>query len=610
LVAESRTIYEIFVEAATRYDLETALAARRDGGWRSISHAEMRRRVRAISLGLDALGVTKGDRVAIVSESRPEWTLVDLGTLGCAAALVPIYPTLTADHVAFILEDSGAKVVFVSGREQWEKVEPLLVSLDAVVQVVAIDPEGIDDERVISLEELERRGGAIDDADPERAIKLASEGEPDDIATLIYTSGTTGRQKGVVLTNENFRSNIVASFDDTKLITDSDVAFSYLPLSHIFERTAVYGYVRLGVPIYFATSLETVAAEVREVRPTIMTSVPRLFEKMYAKICNSGRASGGLKRRVFDAAIGAGESCARAEHAGERVSPFSKLLYDLVAERVVYAKWRDALGGRLRFFISGGAPLAADVAYAFLAAKIPIYEGYGLTETSPVIAVNCESAYRVGTVGKPLQNLDVQIAEDGEILVKGPSVMRGYFNLPTESAEAFSDDGYFRTGDVGEIDADGYLKITDRKKDLIKTSGGKYVAPQPIENMIKASELVSQAIVIGDRRKFCSALIVPNFDALEPLCRQKGIETGDRAALIRDERVVEIYQQTVDGLTAHLSKYESIKRVALLPRELTVESGELTPTLKVKRRVVEERYREEIDRMYEEAERMGAPAHV
>ncbi len=604
-MAESDTIYRSVRDAARRLDRPTAMAAKRDGEWRSISHRELFERVRRLSLGLYDLGVRKGDRVAILSESRPEWTIVDLATLGCAAALVPIYPTLTDDQVAHILGDSGAKVCVVSDEKQLAKVTPLLAQLEALEHLVIVDKGG---STTTSLSDLELKGENIAQASPDLADELAAQGSSDDLATLIYTSGTTGKQKGVMLTNRNFLSNIEATFDDSMAFTADDAALSYLPLSHIFERIAVYGFLRSGVKIYYATSFDHVARELREVKPTISTSVPRLFEKMYAKIVDTGQAQTGLKKLVFDRALKCGDTWARATNRDNSPGPLVQLEYDLLANRFVFDKWRAAVGGRLRFFISGGAPLASDIAYAFLGAGIPIFEGYGLTETSPVIAVNKPGAHRVGTVGKPVYNVEVRIAEDGEICVKGPSIMQGYYNLAEQSAEAFTEDGFFKTGDIGHLDEDGYLVITDRKKDLLKTSGGKYVAPQPIENALKASSLIAQALVIGDRRKFCSALIVPNLDALKPVLATKGISTTSTDELVRDSRVVDIYLETVTKLTPHLAKFEQIKKVALLPREFTIESGEMTPTLKVKRKVVEERYRDVIDALYAENGAKGAAA--
>lgn len=605
-MSQPETIARLFRDAARRYDRPVVLASKRNGAWVSISHRELVERVRQVSAGILDLGLQKGDRVAILSESRPEWTIVDLGTVSMGGALVPIYPTLTADHVAFILSDSGARVCVVSDAAQLAKVAPLIPRLPALEHVVVIDPAELpSDLPVMSMHELEARGARRLDDQPDLPERLLDELRPSDLATLIYTSGTTGQQKGVMLTHRNFISNIEATFETALRLEPSDIALSYLPLSHILERTAVYGYLKVGAALHFATSFEKVAGEFREVRPTVGTSVPRFFEKMYEAICGIGKHAGGAKSWIFERALRVGDEVARATHASLSPRPLVQLEHTLVSDRFVFEKWRDALGGRLRFFLSGGAPLSPDIAYAFLGAGITIYEGYGLTETSPVIAINTEEHWKIGTVGRPLRNVVVKLAEDGEILVSGPSVMEGYFNLPDATAEAFTDDGFFRTGDIGHLDADHFLKITDRKKDLLKTSGGKYVAPQPIENALKFSNLITQAVVIGDRRKYCSALIVPNREVLGPVLQSKGIALDDRDALLKDPRVIEIFEEAVRTLTGHLPRYEQIKKIALLPTELTIESGELTPTLKVKRRVVEERYHDVIESMYPPADDSG-----
>ncbi len=614
-MSHADTIHHRIRATALELDAPLALASKRDGAWIPISHASLLERVRHLSLGLYGLGVRRGDRVAIISESRPEWTLVDLAALSIGAAIVPIYPTLTEDQVHHILSDSGARVCVVSDEDQLDKIRPHTATLTALERVITIDPPERDtDAAILTLDSVEATGRAHDTVDPGLGERLAAEVAEDDLATLIYTSGTTGRQKGVMLTHRNFTSNIDGSFfaGDVDLFTNEDVALSYLPLSHIFERTVVYGLLQCGAAIYFATSFDSVAKELREVRPTVSTSVPRLFEKMYQKIYDTGCAAGGLRTTLFKRSLVCGDAWARATNSGEVVNPLVELEYDLIANRLVFDKWRDAMGGRIRCFISGGAPLSRDIAYAFLGAGILILEGYGLTETSPVISVNRPGAHKIGTVGKPLDNVELKLAEDGEILVRGPSIMQGYYNLPEATADAFTEDRFFRTGDIGHLDEEGYLVITDRKKDLLKTSGGKYVAPQPIENALKASSLVSQAIVIGDRRKYCSALIVPNMDALEPLCRSKGIDVASREELLKDPRVLDIYHETVDRLTGNLARFEQIKKIALLPRELTIEAGEMTPTLKIKRRVVEERYRDVIESMYDEeaGAAVGGGAHA
>jgi long-chain acyl-CoA synthetase len=596
-MATSETVYALFRATAERERRDAVLYSRANGEWRALSHETMLRRVRHISLALHAAGIVKGDRVAILSESRPEWTLVDLGVLGAGAVLVPIYPTVSQDSVEYILRDSAARLCFVSNPTQFDKVAAAREHLPGLCRVVMFDAD-TGEAAVPTLAAFEAEGAELDVRQPALAEKLAGAIESDDLASLIYTSGTTGQQKGVMLTHRNLYSNVTVCFTHSEFFSADDIALSYLPLSHIFERMTMYGYLNTGNVVYFARSFETLVDDLQEVRPTVMTSVPRFYEKLYGKICEAGRSRGGVASWLFERALRRGDAWARAAHAGDEPHPLLEAEYP-IHNRLVFNRWRAALGGRMRVMLSGGAPLAPDIAYAFLAAGLPIFEGYGLTETSPVISVNTPSAHRIGTVGKPLDTLEVRIAEDGEILVRGPSVMRGYFNLPEATTEAFSEDGFFRTGDIGHLDQNGFLVITDRKKDLIKTSGGKYVAPQPIENAIKASNLVSQVVVLGDKRKYCTALVVPNFEALRQHCADLGIDPGSAAELAAEPKVARFYEQLVDRLTPGLARFEKIKRVGILPGELTIESGELTPTLKVKRRVVEERYRDLIDSLYE-----------
>jgi long-chain acyl-CoA synthetase len=588
----------MFREAARRFAKADALASFRDGAWRPISHAEMVARVRRLSAGLHTLGLGRGDRVAILCESRPEWTLVDLATLGIGAALVPIYPTVTAEQAAFILRDSGARLLVISGEALFDRIAPELGTLPALERLVTVDAFDAPTTAAVStLAELENMGAEVERLDPGLAECLAEDADEDDLATLIYTSGTTGTPKGVILTHKNILSNIRGIRQAYDIFGPSDVALSFLPLSHVFERTAVYAYLHFGVSVYFARSIETVVADLAAARPTVMTSVPRLYEKAYARV-KEVAVGNGPKARLVDRLLVAGTEWARARHAGVRPRLAVKVGHAL-ADLLIYRRWRQAFGGRIRFLLSGGAPLAPEIAYAFLAAGLPIYEGYGLTETSPVISFNRPGAYRIGTVGRPLANVAVVVDMDGELLVRGPSVTRGYYHLPDATADSLTADGYFRTGDIGYFDDDGYLVITDRKKDLLKTSGGKYVAPQPIETTLKVSNLFTQAIVIGDRRNYVTALLVPNAEALRAALARRGFE-ADADTLDANPRVAELCLELVDEMTPHLARYEKIKKVALLPRELTVEAGELTPTLKIKRRVVEQRYRSVIDRLYNE----------
>jgi long-chain acyl-CoA synthetase len=608
-MAETENLYAMFRNAAARYRKADALAAYRDGAWQTISHAELVDRVRHLSAGLHQLGVGAGDRVAIFSESRPEWTMVDLATLGVGAALVPVYPTVTAEQAAYILRDSGARIVVVSGQATLTKVLRQLPGLPDLERIVTIDDVSAPvSAPVSSLADLEAAGTEELRIDPQLPDRLAESIRESDLATIIYTSGTTGVPKGVILTHANILADIHGIFDAYQIFDSSDVALSFLPLSHVFERTAVYAYLYAGVSVYFARSIETMVEDLRLARPTVMTSVPRLYEKVYARINDMALAEGGVKAAIFRHMMRVGDRWARAKHAGEWVGPLTALQHK-IGDLLIFRKWRAAFGGRVKFLLSGGAPLAPEIAYAFFAAGIEIFEGYGLTETSPVISFNWPGMHRIGTVGRPLASLDVKIAEDGEILVKGPSITSGYYHLPEETAAAFTEDGYFRTGDVGHADEKGFLVITDRKKDLIKTSGGKYVAPQPIETALKVSNLFTQVIVIGDRRKYCAALLVPNVPALRAALAERGLEVGERD-LLANPRVEELCLRLVNELTPNLAGYEKLKRVALLPGELTVEAGELTPTLKVKRRVVEERYRYIIDRLYQESSEQAVAART
>lgn len=560
-------------------------------------------RIRDLSLGFRSLGVTRGDRVAIVAESRPEWLLCDLAVLTSAGVTVPIYPTLSAAQARYILDDSGARLAVVSTRLQLEKIQEirhLLPKLEAVILMDAPSggpPPG--SPSVLALEEIERRGhermtgqwgagrGFRDDA---RAV------EPGDLATIIYTSGTTGEPKGVMLTHGNLVSNMQGAAGALDISQD-DVALSFLPLSHAFERTVSYVYLFCGVTIIFAESFDTVARDMARVRPTVMTGVPRVYEKLHARILEAAQAAGGVKATVFRWALGAALARAKATLRGKRANPLTSMA-SAIGDRIVFSAIRGKLGGRLRFVASGSAPLDSKVMEFFSAIGVPIIEGYGLTETAPILTFNPLNALRVGTVGKPIEGVELRIADDGEILARGPNIMTGYFNK-SEATAAALEGGWFHTGDIGKIDSEGYLTITDRKKDLLVTSGGKKIAPQPIEAVLKRSPLVAEAVLLGDRRKYAAALIVPEFNALERRLKDLGRPPASREDLVTRDDVLALYQEIVDAMNKELSQFERIKRIALLPREFTVESGELTPTLKVKRKVVEERWKEQIEALYQ-----------
>jgi long-chain acyl-CoA synthetase len=602
--ADVRTIADLPFHVVGRFPKPMALGRCRGDEILQISSKEMFERIRDLSLGLRAVGVSRGDRVAIVSESRPEWLLSDLAVLTAGAVTVPIYPTLSAAQARYILADSGARLAIVSTRLQLEKVQEvrhLLPALEAVVVVMdppAAIPAG--SASVLSLEEMERRGhvrmtgewgAAKEFRDGARALK------PDDLATIIYTSGTTGEPKGVMLTHGNLVSNLRATAD-TLDISQDDVALSFLPLSHGFERMVSYVYLFCGVTIVFAESFDTIARDLARVRPTILTGVPRVYEKLHARILETARSAGGSKAAIFRWAVNAGLARAKAVLRGGSAGPLTSLK-TAIGDRFVFSAIREKLGGRIRFVASGSAPLDANIMEFFHAIGIPIIEGYGLTETSPILTFNPVSALRVGTVGRAIPGVELRIADDGEILARGPNIMRGYFNKPDATADVLKD-GWFHTGDIGQIDAQGYLTITDRKKDLLVTSGGKKIAPQPIEAVLKRSPLVAEAVLLGDRRKYAAVLIVPDFAALERRLKDLGRPPGTREDLIHRPDVLALYQEIIDALNRELSQFERIKSLALLPTEFTVESGELTPTLKVKRKVVEQKWRDQIEALYRE----------
>jgi long-chain acyl-CoA synthetase len=551
-----------------------------------------------MSLGLRELGIRDGDRVAILSENRPEWAIADYACLTARLTDVPIYPTLPARQIEYILRDSGAVALVVSSAAQLEKALAIRERLPGLRHIVTLDPVGAGLDGVLGLEELLRCGRAAAAHHPEwRTHALAT--SPADLATLIYTSGTTGEPKGVMLTHGNIASNVTTC---CRLFTfgDRDECLSFLPLSHIFERMfGHYSMFHAGVVINYAGGIDTVAADMQECRPTLMAAVPRLYEKIYARVLDSVRASPAPRRRMFAWARGVGEEWADRTLARVPIPP-SLLLARHLADRLVFARLRARTGGRIRFFISGGAPLSAEIARFFYAAGMPILEGYGLTETSPVIAVNTHRHTKLGTVGLPIPGVEVRIADDGEIVTRGPNVMHGYYGKPAATAEALDPDGWFHTGDIGLIDAEGYLRITDRKKDLIVTAGGKNIAPQPIENLAKGSKYVSNVVMVGDRRPFPIMLVVPNPEPLRVWASRRGLPSDDLERLVSVPDVHLKVEREVRKMLRDLAQFEMPKKFLLLPRDFSVEGGELTPTLKVRRRVVEERHRAAIEALYAE----------
>jgi len=601
--AHPTTLIEAFERIARDHKRSDTLNYKRDGRWIPISSDEMLARIRRIAAGLYSLGVRPGDRVALLSDSRPEWTLTDAGCLFAGAIDVPIYPTLTAPQVRYILKDSGSRILVVSNHQKFLQVKEILGDCPSVEQVVFFDSADVNPSEGITLAELEQRGQTLEAEQPLLIDDLTHRATPDQLATIIYTSGTTGEPKGVMLTHSNLVSNLIDGSGNLSF-GKNDVALSVLPLSHIFERQAMYMYLYQGMAVYYAESLETIGANLREVRPTILVGVPRIFEKIYDRIKERVAAKGRINVALLSWAVSVAKAYARFE-VDKKQPPLSLSLQHKLATKLVFSKWREAFGGRIRVLVSGGAALPEELGYIYLGAGIPIIQGYGLTETSPVISTGRLDDNRIGSVGRPIPRVEIRIASDGEIETRGPNVMLGYYNKPEETRAVFTEDGWFKTGDIGTIDDDGFLRITDRKKELFKTSGGKYISPQPIEQMIKGSRFVSQVVLIGNGRKFPAALIVPNWQQIESYAQLKGIKETSRAELCRHERIIDLFERQIAGLTPDLAQYERVKRVGLLENEFTIESGELTPTLKVKRRVIDEKYRSVIDHLYSEAKDAG-----
>jgi long-chain acyl-CoA synthetase len=622
-----RTIADLPFHIMGRFAKPALVGRCRSNGISWFSSKEVFERIRDLSLGFSALGIAKGDRVALISESRPEWLFVDLAVLTAGGVLVPIYPTLSAGQIRYILDDSGARVAVVSSRLQLEKLQEIRHQLPALEAIVAMDPPSLgmgnqppssggqappslgagsqpDSPSHLGLEAVAERGHArmTGEWGVGREFRDATRRvTPEDLATIVYTSGTTGEPKGVMLTHGNLTANLYAGAKALDVRQD-DVALSFLPLSHAFERMVSYIYLLCGVTIAFAESFDTIGRDIAAVKPTVITGVPRVYEKLHDRIMEKGQAAAGAKAAIFRWAMGVGRARGRAILRGSQPDPLTSLQATL-AERLVFAKIREGVGGRIRYLVSGSAPLSGSLAEFFYGVGLRVIEGYGLTETAPILSVNPPEAPRVGTVGKAVEGVDLRIAADGEILARGPNVMTGYYRKP-EATAAVLKDGWFHTGDGGTIDGDGYLTITDRKKDLLVTSGGKKVAPQPIEEVLKRSPLINEAVILGDRRKYIAALIVPNFKALERRLQDLGRPPADlsgpssRAKALERSDVLALYQEIIDALNRDLSQFERIKRFVLLPAEFSIDSGELTPTLKVKRKIVEERWKARIDELY------------
>lgn len=589
------TLTELFFEALEKFHRDDAYQVKRDGKYQLISHATVHERVRRLALGLQELGLVRGDRVAILSENRPEWAFADWACLTLGMADVPVYPTLPAAQITHILVNSGASAIFVSGDSQAAKIAEIRAETPGVKHVITFansKPAGVDH----TLAEIEALGAAVDA--PARAAKWKADAltvKAADLATLIYTSGTTGLPKGVMLTHGNIESN-VRTGAGVLPFSLADVALSFLPLSHVFERSGDYLFWSVGVSIAYAESIDTVPLNMSEVRPTLCMSVPRLYEKMYARVLENALSGGTAKKRIFFWARAVADKWADETLAGRTPNSWLAMKYSL-AQKLVFSKLKERTGGRLRYFVSGGAPLAPEINKFFYAAGLVILEGYGLTETSPVISCNRPGSFRIGTVGRAFPDVEISIAADGEILTRGPHVMAGYYKNDEATREAIDPDGWFHTGDIGLLD-DGFLRITDRKKDIIVTAGGKNIAPQPIENAIKTNKYVSQAVMIGDKRKFPVLLVVPNWGQLERWAGRRNIIWTQRSQLLEMPTIQAKMEKEVAKQTAGLAKFEAPKKIALLEHDFSIERGELTPTLKVKRRVIDKDYKALIDSLY------------
>ena len=599
---ELRTLAALPFHVVGRHPKPALMRRCRGDAVEELSTQECFDRIRDFSLGLGTLGVEPGDRVAILSDSRPEWVIADLAALTAGAVTAPIYPTLPEAQVRYILADSGARVAVVADATQAAKVRAAWDDLPALSALVIMDSagesegtQGASGREELSLAEATDRGhrrlmteDGLGREYKERATAIA----PDQLATIIYTSGTTGEPKGVMLTHGNVAGNVMDGGAVVQVHAEDD-ALSFLPLSHAFERAVVFLYLYHGVTVTFAESLDTIARDLATVKPTVMTGVPRVYEKFHARVHAAVAGAPAIRQRLFHWAVRAGLRRARAGFAGRSVSPLGRLSLGL-AERLVLSTIRGRLGGRLRFVVSGSAPLSTPIAEFFFAIGIPVVEGYGLTETSPTLTVNPLERPKLGTVGPAIRNVELKIADDGEVLARGPNVMQGYYGKPEATAEVMRD-GWFCTGDIGSLDDDGYLTILDRKKELIVTAGGKNIAPNPIEAELKRSPLVAEAVLIGDRRPYVSALLVPDFAAL---AARAAVEGASREDVVGRPDVVALFDEVVEGVNAGLARHEQIKRSVLLPAEFGIATGELTPTLKVKRRVVAQRWSDAIERLY------------
>lgn len=593
---EIQTLNDIYA-VTCEIDRPAAMRYRDNGKWIDITVAQLRDTVRWFSMGLRALGVKAGDRVALLSENRPEWAFSDFAILCAAAVNVPVYPTLLSWQIEYIVNDASATVAIASTHEQLSKLLDIRSHCPCLHQIIVFDAPDEVPEGVTSFAEVVELGKREEKAHGRgRFDELRKQAQPGDLATIIYTSGTTGNPKGAMLTHRNIASNVVATTDVLRL-EPGWVAVSFLPLSHSFERTVDYSYFYKGAIIAYVDDALKIGQFLPEIKPVVFAAAPRVFEKVRARILDNVQTQSAGKQKIFNWALKVGEE--RVPYVVEnRPMPLGLKMRSALADKLVFSKILARLGGEVKFLISGAAPLSADLAAFFVGAGLDILEGYGLTETSPVISVNRMDKRRLGTVGPPIRDVEVKIEQDGEILARGPNIMKGYWNNPEATADVIDSEGWFHTGDIGEIDADGFLKITDRKKDIIINAYGKNIAPQPLEALLKSSPLVATPLLIGDRRKYLSALIVPNFDRLEHEAKELGVNASSHEELVRDERVRMLFQNEIDRFNRNLDRQEKIRRFTLLPRDFTIEDDEMTPTMKVKRRNVDKKYKVLIDAMY------------
>ena len=589
------TINQMVQNTIQQYGSKTALSHKVDKKYQDISYATLAERIKDFCLGLTELGLQKGDRVALLSENRPEWAITDLATLAGGGVTVPMFSTLTSAQVEYIVRDSGAKILCVSSERQLQKIKDWDANVPTNLQHIVIFDD-LQDDSVRTFDQVCELGQQVENGD--QVYQQASDAVgPDDLASIIYTSGTTGDPKGAMLTHSNFMSNAQAATGIVS-ITPDDVFLSFLPLSHVFERMGGH-YLPLsgGATIAYAESLFTIRQDMQEVRPTIMMSVPRLYEGMHERIIRSVKEGSSTKQKIFHWSVGVGTKVSQAIQRKRKPNPILSLKAS-IANKLVFQKLKAVTGGRLRFFVSGGAPLSKAIAEFFHAAGILILEGYGLTETSPVISVNQPDRWKFGTVGPIVPGVEVKIAEDGEILSRGPHIMQGYFNKPSDTAEAIDADGWFHTGDIGEIDEEGFLAITDRKKNILVLSNGKNVAPQPIENQLKQSPYISEIMLLGDQHKSVAALIVPSLDEIKEYAKEQQLETGDMAALLQTQEIQRLIRGEINQYSSDLADFERVRMFTLMAEEFSEESGEMTPTLKLKRSVVMENHKAAIEQMY------------